>query len=127
MAQDPIASGQTRSHGACAATSARSLRQILAAGPTGLRLNGANEPRSPMKRTLILLFGLTGYAVFHATFLYLIAFVTGLYAPLTVDRGGNVYFGAGVMVARSSYSLWIPFSQQSALIVYPRLSAGYGF
>ena len=53
--------------------------------------------------------------------------VTVLTLENPLDRGGNLYFGGGVMVARSSYSLWIPFSQQSTLIVYPRLSAGYVF
>ncbi len=41
-----------------------------------------------MTRTLTLLFGVAGYAVFFATFLYLIGFVTGLFVPITVDAGG---------------------------------------
>ncbi len=42
-----------------------------------------------MARILYLLFALAAYALFFATFLYLIAFVGNLpWAPLTVDRGG---------------------------------------
>lgn len=41
-----------------------------------------------MSRLPILLFGVAGYAVFLATFLWLIAFVTGFFVPVTVDGGG---------------------------------------
>jgi protein-S-isoprenylcysteine O-methyltransferase Ste14 len=41
-----------------------------------------------MSRFLTLSYGLLGYIVFLATFLYLIAFVTGLPVPYTVDAGG---------------------------------------
>jgi methanethiol S-methyltransferase len=42
-----------------------------------------------MARAFYLLFGLAAYAVFFATFLYLIAFVGNLpWVPVTVDRGG---------------------------------------
>lgn len=43
-----------------------------------------------MKRILILSYGVLAYALFHATFLYLIAFVAGLdsFVPRTVDAGG---------------------------------------
>ncbi|MCB9885455.1 MAG: isoprenylcysteine carboxylmethyltransferase family protein [Planctomycetes bacterium] len=43
-----------------------------------------------MSRLLTLLFGVTGYAIFFATFLYLIGFVSGLIVPITVDGGGTV-------------------------------------
>jgi hypothetical protein len=58
-------------------------------------------------------------------------FFTGSATLITLENlrahGGNVYFGGGVMVTRASYALWIPFSQQTALILYPRLHAGYVF
>jgi protein-S-isoprenylcysteine O-methyltransferase Ste14 len=41
-----------------------------------------------MSRFLTLLFGVAGYAVFFATFLWLIGFVTGFVVPVTVDAGG---------------------------------------
>lgn len=41
-----------------------------------------------MARIFTLLFGVTGYAVFFATFLYLIGFVSGLLTPTSLDRGG---------------------------------------
>ena len=42
-----------------------------------------------MSRAATLLFSIVAYAIFFATFLYLIVFVGDLsFAPLTVDRGG---------------------------------------
>ena len=41
-----------------------------------------------MPPSLVLLYGVGGYAVFLATFLYLIGFVTGLLVPFTADAGG---------------------------------------
>ena len=41
-----------------------------------------------MQRSLTMLFAMVAYAIFFATFLYLIAFVGNLpLAPTTVDRG----------------------------------------
>jgi protein-S-isoprenylcysteine O-methyltransferase Ste14 len=41
-----------------------------------------------MPPTFVLLYGAAGYAVFLATFLYLIGFVTGIAVPVSVDAGG---------------------------------------
>jgi protein-S-isoprenylcysteine O-methyltransferase Ste14 len=42
-----------------------------------------------MSRFLTLAYGVAGYAVFLATFLWLIGFVTGLVVPAAVDAGGT--------------------------------------
>ena len=39
-------------------------------------------------RLFTLCYGITGYAIFFATFLYLIGFITGLVVPIHVDDGG---------------------------------------
>lgn len=44
-----------------------------------------------------------------------------------LDKHGSVYFGGGAVVARAQQSLWLLFSQQTALVLYPRLFAGYVF
>lgn len=52
-----------------------------------------------MKRGLFLGFALIAYAIFFATFLYLIAFVGNLaFAPLTVDRGPSAPLAVAVAV-----------------------------
>lgn len=43
-----------------------------------------------MTKFLAFLFGLATYAVFLLTFLYAIAFVTGMWVPRTIDSGGPV-------------------------------------
>ena len=52
-----------------------------------------------MSRTVSLLFSLVAYAIFFATFLYLIAFVGNLpFAPQTIDRGPDAALGAAVII-----------------------------
>ena len=52
-----------------------------------------------MARALGLLFGLIAYAIFFATFLYLIAFVGNLPGvPVTVDRGSDSAVGTAIIV-----------------------------
>jgi len=52
-----------------------------------------------MSRAVTLLFSIAAYAIFFATFLYLICFVGNLpFAPVTVDRGPNAPIASAVMV-----------------------------
>ena len=52
-----------------------------------------------MSRTATLLFALFAYAVFFATFLYLICFVGNFpFAPLTVDRGPDAPVAAAIVI-----------------------------
>ena len=52
-----------------------------------------------MSRALIMSFALVAYAIFFATFLYLIAFVGSLpFVPITVDRGAVAPLGVAVAV-----------------------------
>lgn len=44
-----------------------------------------------------------------------------------LERRGNLFFGAGAVLSRSSQSLWLFFSQQTALVLYPRVVIGYVF
>lgn len=52
-----------------------------------------------MSRVTSLLFAVTAYAIFFATFLYLIAFVGNLpFAPVTVDRGPEAPVAAAIVI-----------------------------
>ncbi|HEU4705091.1 MAG TPA: isoprenylcysteine carboxylmethyltransferase family protein [Sphingomicrobium sp.] len=52
-----------------------------------------------MSRAATLLFALVAYAIFFATFLYLICFVGDLpFAPLTVDRGPDAPVGIALLI-----------------------------
>jgi protein-S-isoprenylcysteine O-methyltransferase Ste14 len=52
-----------------------------------------------MARAFFMAFALIAYAIFFATFLYLIAFVGNLpFVPLTVDRGTEAALGVAVLV-----------------------------
>ena len=51
-----------------------------------------------MRRVALLLYGAICYAVFLATFLYLMAFVGGVLVPRTVDAGGTSTAPAGALL-----------------------------
>jgi protein-S-isoprenylcysteine O-methyltransferase Ste14 len=52
-----------------------------------------------MSRTLSLLFAILAYAVFFATFLYLICFVGNFaFAPVTVDKGPSAPVGLAIAI-----------------------------
>lgn len=45
-----------------------------------------------MKKVIVFLYGLTGYLMFLATFIYLIGFLADVFVPKTVDSGGFFVF-----------------------------------
>jgi protein-S-isoprenylcysteine O-methyltransferase Ste14 len=52
-----------------------------------------------MSRTITLIFAILAYAVFFATFLYLICFVGDVgFAPVTVDRGPSAPLAAAIVI-----------------------------
>ncbi len=52
-----------------------------------------------MSRFATLLFAVAAYAIFFATFLYLICFVGNFpFAPLTVDRGPDAPVAAAIVI-----------------------------
>ena len=62
-------------------------------------VSAGSEPRGElgMSKAASLLFALVAYAIFFATFLYLIAFVGNLpWAPVTVDRGAKASIAAAL-------------------------------
>ncbi|TMJ11971.1 MAG: isoprenylcysteine carboxylmethyltransferase family protein [Alphaproteobacteria bacterium] len=60
-----------------------------------------------MSKAASLLFALIAYAVFFATFLYLIAFVGNLpWVPLTVDRGPSAAMGLALLVDAALIALF---------------------
>ncbi len=44
-----------------------------------------------------------------------------------LDAGGILYFGAGVLRTNVDYQAWIAFSEQRAMLPYPRFLGGYVF
>ena len=74
-----------------------------------------------MSRFLVLLYGVAGYATFFATFLYLIAFVTGLPVPFTLDAGGPAApLWTAVLVDVGLIAL---FGVQHTIMARPRFKA----
>jgi len=74
-----------------------------------------------MSRLAILLYGVVGYAVFFATFLYLIGFVSGLVVPMTVDHGGpQSSLLAAILIDVALIGL---FAVQHTIMARPRFKA----
>jgi methanethiol S-methyltransferase len=60
-----------------------------------------------MSRAATLFFAAAAYAIFFATFLYLICFVGNLpFAPVTVDRGPDASVGAAVLIDTALIALF---------------------
>lgn len=71
-----------------------------------------------MSRFLTLTYGVLGYTVFFATFLYLIGFVTGFFVPVTVDQGGTEGpLGVAILINVALIAL---FGVQHTIMARPR-------
>ena len=77
-----------------------------------------------MTRSICLLFGFVAYAIFLATFLYLIAFLAGAgFVPLNVDRGGAIVApGAAVAIDLALIAL---FASQHSIMARPAFKAAW--
>lgn len=77
-----------------------------------------------MPRAIYLLFGVVAYAIFFATFLYLIAFVGDLpFVPITVDRGGATGpIGLAIIVDLALIAL---FGVQHSVMARPAFKAAW--
>ena len=69
-----------------------------------------------MGRLAGFLYGIASYAVFFATFLYAIGFVSGLFVPKTIDSGVVVPMGEALIVNLALMSL---FAIQHSLMARP--------
>jgi methanethiol S-methyltransferase len=70
-----------------------------------------------MSRILTLLFGVTGYAIFFATFVYLIGFVTGFVVPTSIAAGGPATDPATALLI--DVGLILLFGVQHAIMARP--------
>ena len=74
-----------------------------------------------MSRTATLLFAIVAYAIFFATFLYLICFVGNLpFAPVTVDRGPEAPLALAVAINLALIAL---FGVQHSVMARPAFKA----
>jgi protein-S-isoprenylcysteine O-methyltransferase Ste14 len=70
-----------------------------------------------MQRILALLYGLVAYAIFLATFLYAIGFVSGLVVPKTVDNGPDAPLTVALIVDVALMSI---FALQHSIMARPQ-------
>lgn len=50
-----------------------------------------------------------------------------LRAEAMLNNGGAVFYGGGLMWTRANYQVWLLFGDESNLLAYPRVFAGYEF
>lgn len=73
-----------------------------------------------MRRAAVLAFGVISYAVFFATFLYLVGFLAGVGVPKTIDSGTPGPVGAAVLV---DTLLLLLFGLQHSVMARPGFKA----
>jgi len=69
-----------------------------------------------MKKALVLLYGLTSYALFFGLFLYMIGFIGNLVVPVSVDVGPEAPFGTAVLI---NGALILLFGLQHSVMARP--------
>ena len=69
-----------------------------------------------MRRAAVLVFGVVSYAVFFATFLYLVGFVANLVVPKSIDSGATGPAGAAFLV---NTLLLLAFGVQHSVMARP--------
>ncbi|WP_349258612.1 methanethiol S-methyltransferase [Steroidobacter sp.] len=70
----------------------------------------------PMKRTLVLLYGVTCYAVFFATFLYAIAFLGNFLIGNSIDAAPSISVGKAIAI---DIALLAAFALQHSIMARP--------
>lgn len=73
-----------------------------------------------MRRAAVLAFGVVSYAVFFATFLYLVGFVGNLVVPKSIDSGAAGPVGAALVV---NTLLLVAFGLQHSVMARPAFKA----
>ena len=69
-----------------------------------------------MKKALVLLYGITSYALFFGLFLYLIGFLGNLFVPVSVDVGPEAPLGTALLI---NTSLILLFGLQHSIMARP--------
>src|SRR5262249_12875472 len=89
---------------------------FAASGEPMLRLSTSTLPGGPMKRILVLLYGVACYAVFFATFLYAIAFLGNFVIGNSIDADPTSGVGQAIAI---NIALLAMFALQHSIMARP--------